>query len=334
MNQLLATTTDPIVLRLLAAVRDSPDLRDAVQVYETILPLLRDADLHVTPIAITADQARGKLEMGLPLLQDVDLELDVKAACELMLQLARALATIPKPLARAVGSGRPDSSSGFRPDAAALNEADPEGSDALTRATAARQIRSALEDNNLDLAALLPHVAAGDREFVASLGQSQQLDAALVWTLAQNTLKPALRAWRRQLANLVEGIPWRKGYCYVCGAGATLGELQESLQVMHLRCGQCGADWQFPRLQCMYCGNQDHKTLGFLYAETQPEKMRVEVCDQCHGYLKVIAAFSPTPPELLAVEDLATLHLDYIAQARGYERVAIQIAAATVAVGF
>jgi hypothetical protein len=64
----------------------------------------------------------------------------------------------------------------------------------------------------------------------------------------------------------------------------------------------CGADWQFPRLQCMFCGNENHKTLSDLYPESQRDQMRVETCDNCHGYLKVIAAFSPTPVELLAVE--------------------------------
>ena len=48
--------------------------------------------------------------------------------------------------------------------------------------------------------------------------------------------------------------------------------------------------------------------------------MRVEVCDLCHGYIKVISAYSPTLPEMLAIEDLATLHLDYIAQANGCSR--------------
>ncbi|MGE5172370.1 MAG: formate dehydrogenase accessory protein FdhE, partial [Betaproteobacteria bacterium] len=55
-----------------------------------------------------------------------------------------------------------------------------------------------------------------------------------------------------------------------------------------------------------------------------PEKMRVEACDKCHGCLKVISSFSPTPPEMLPVEDLATLHLDYIARERGYARVLVQ----------
>ena len=52
--------------------------------------------------------------------------------------------------------------------------------------------------------------------------------------------------------------------------------------------------------------------------------MRVEVCDKCNGYLKVVFSFAPTPPEMLPVEDLATLHLDYIAQGRGYARVMVQ----------
>lgn len=46
--------------------------------------------------------------------------------------------------------------------------------------------------------------------------------------------------------------------------------------------------------------------------------MRIETCDKCGCYLKVISSFAPSPPELLVVEDLATLHLDYIAEERGY----------------
>lgn len=46
--------------------------------------------------------------------------------------------------------------------------------------------------------------------------------------------------------------------------------------------------------------------------------MRIEVCEKCCGYLKVVVSFSPLPPEMLFVEDLATVQLDYIAQWRGY----------------
>lgn len=62
-----------------------------------------------------------------------------------------------------------------------------------------------------------------------------------------------------------------------------------------------------------------HRTLSCLYSEEQREKMRVEACDRCRGYLKVIASFSLLSPEMLFVEDLATMHLDYVAARHRYD---------------
>jgi len=294
-------TVDPIVQRLRSLAKDSPDLKDAAQLYEAILPLLRAADLHVGTVSLTPEQARAKMEAGLPLLHDVDLDLDVEAVRELMIKLARAVET----------ASRKNSWHKLRlPWLQTSSEP----------ASAARRIRLALEQNKLDTGTLLPRIAAGESGPITSMAQTLELDPGLLITLAQNALKPALRAWCRQLSPLAEGLPWRKGSCFVCGADATLAELQENNQIKHLRCGQCGADWQFPRMVCLHCENEDPDTQRYLAAEGRLEKIRVEVCDKCHGYLKVINSFAPTSPEMLTVEDLATLHLDYIAETRGYTR--------------
>jgi len=289
-----ATDTDPIIRSLKTLAQDSPHLKDAAKLYEAILPLLRDADIRVGHVALTPEQARSKMEKGLPLLHDLDLELDMQSVRGLMLQLVRAIGKFGK--------------------------GEQEGNGKTLRASAASRIRGALEEDRLDISEILTAVAAGKRDMVTSATQGIGLDSGLVRMLARNALKPAFRAWRRQLTPLAEKISWDKGSCFICGADAILAELHGNTQVKHLRCGQCGADWPFPRLQCMYCGNEDHTSLGYLYSENQAEKFRVEVCEKCKGYLKVIAAFSPTPPEILSVEDLATLHLDYIAQERGYTR--------------
>jgi FdhE protein len=287
---------DPIVQRLRILVQDAPELKDAAVFYEAILPLLRDADLHVGAVSITSDQARAKMEKGLPLLHDIDLEFDEQAVSGLMLQLVRSIET----------AGEQES---------------------------AHRVRIALEKGALDVGGLVLHMADGERALVASAAAGLCLDPGLVCTLTQNALKPALHAWCGQLTPIAEGMPWERGQCFICGAGAALGELQENNLVKHLRCGQCGADWVFPRLQCMYCGNEDHNTLGYLYTEKQREKMRVEVCNKCNGYLKVISSFAPTPPEMLAIEDLATVHLDYIAQEKGYERAVFLLSEITLACG-
>jgi FdhE protein len=293
-------TVDPIIQHLRSLAKEFPELNNAAQVYEAILPLLRDADLHVGTISLATGQVREKMASGVPLLSGLDLDFDVEAVRALMIKLAAAVekaGRVPQPLKLRL----PWLSSTTEPD------------------TAARRIRTALEENTLEAGALLSYVASGDNDAVASVSKDLGLDPGLTVTIAQNALKPALREWCRQLTPLVKGIPWHKSSCFMCGAMPTLAELQENDQVKHLRCGQCGADWQFPRLQCMYCGNEDHRTLKHLYTESHLETMRVEVCDKCNGYLKVITSFAPTSPEMLTVKDLATLHLDSIAKARGYE---------------
>jgi hypothetical protein len=61
-------TVDPVTLRLHSLAEASPELKDAAQLYGGLLPLLREADLRVLPISMTAEQARAKLAGGLPLL--------------------------------------------------------------------------------------------------------------------------------------------------------------------------------------------------------------------------------------------------------------------------
>lgn len=306
-------TSDPIVQRLRALTHASPDLRDAARMFEAILPIIRDADLRVAPVPLTSDKIRLKMGSGVPLLSGIDLDLDVHAAGEVMLQLVRALENNGE-----ATKGRRSCLPWKRTSDEAVTETS--GGRGNFNGAALQGIRQALESGRLHVGELLAFIAAGDSETVATLAQSLQLDPGLLEVLAGYTLKPALHAWRQQLSVQAEGIPWDKGSCFICGAAATLAELQDDDQVKHLRCGRCGADWLFRRLLCVQCGNDDYDTQRFLYSDARQEHMRVEVCDNCSGYLKVIATFDQTPPEMLAIVDLATLHLDYIAQERGYVR--------------
>ena len=274
---------DPLERRLRALVREWPDLREAAEVYRVTLPLLRDAGPLAAPIALTEDGARRKMSEGEYLLHGAALAFDRRAARGLMLRLARSL--------EAVGL------------------------------VAMSPIRSALEGDRLILEELLGHVMDGDYPLLAARAEEQALDASLLWTLAQSALKPTLRACCGELTPLVRTADeWENACCFICGAPASLGELQGNGQAKHLRCGQCGADWLIRRLRCIYCGNEAPSLLGVLFPEGRRENVRVEVCDKCHGYLKVVSRFAPCSPEELAIEDLSTLYLDCLAQERGYRR--------------
>ncbi|HLF24865.1 MAG TPA: formate dehydrogenase accessory protein FdhE [Anaerolineae bacterium] len=314
-----STRADPQIgaalKRLDALIERAPDLAELAAFYRAVVPALHDAQAGVLPFVLDPETAQRKLESGLPLLVGEDLPLDLATTRELFLRLCRTVESAPQP-----ERSRASIFSRGRPDPLKLIEPAHDGNGAALRSTAAGQIRRAVERNELDLAPVWEALAAGERQRMEAVAASCQLDAGLLRLLAENSLKPALRVWARALKAKVNLDHWRRGQCPMCGSAPALAEIQGKDGERRLRCGMCGADWYYPRLQCVFCSNSDHRTLGALNVEGEEEKYRAQTCEKCRGYLKIVATFDPTPVDQLAVEDLATLHLDLLAAERGYAR--------------
>jgi hypothetical protein len=140
----------------------------------------------------------------------------------------------------------------------------------------------ALENNRLDTTELLTYISAGERGPVTAAAQDLQLDPGLLWTLAQNALKPALRAWCRQLTPLAQGASWNRGTCFVCGGTATLAELQDTTRRSTFAADHAA---QTGRTGCgAYCGMKIHDLRYCLMNGTR--KTRIEVCDQYRAISK------------------------------------------------
>ncbi len=139
--------------------------------------------------------------------------------------------------------------------------------------------------------------------------------------LARHSVRPAFRRWGADaMALFPEGPRWESGSCWVCGEPALLAELGGPAQARNLRCGRCAASWRYRRLACVHCGSGDRDALGVLLPEAGAGTARIETCDACRGYIKSILSHDPVPADILAVVDLETLPLDFLARARGYER--------------
>jgi FdhE protein len=87
-----------------------------------------------------------------------------------------------------------------------------------------------------------------------------------------------------------------------------------------LECYLCGTQWAFKRLRCPFCGNEDHKTLGYLFLDG--DSCRIDKCDNCKRYIKTLDERKSTQdqPLSLLVQDVATLYLDILAIREGYQR--------------
>ncbi len=87
----------------------------------------------------------------------------------------------------------------------------------------------------------------------------------------------------------------------------------------HGLCSFCGTVYRLPRVGCPFCGTENPDDLRYFSGEDE-DLYRVQVCDRCSGYLKVLDTRQGGSVETLAVEDILTAHLDLIAEEEGYER--------------
>ncbi len=313
---------DAALKRLDSLAKSAPDLAEPAAFYRAALPLLREAQADVAPFTLDPETAATKLRAGLSLLVNEDLPLDAQLTLALFLELCRIAETAGSPAPRKSG-GRSLFKRG-QPDALKLIDQARGGEGTALRATAAAQIRRAVEKDTLDLFAVFGALASGEWRRIELMAGGLKLDAELLRTLAQNSLKPALRAWTERLLGTVNVDDWERGRCPFCGSPPLLAEIQGKEGARRLRCGMCGADWPYPRLQCAFCANTDHRQLGYIGVEGEEEKYRVQTCEKCHGYIKVVVTYDPIPVDQLVIEDLATLHLDLVAAEREFTRVPVQ----------
>lgn len=116
-------------------------------------------------------------------------------------------------------------------------------------------------------------------------------------------------------AELAE-IPWKKGYCPVCGGFPHLAILGDEGQ-RKLHCADCGHAWGFARLTCPYCDHEDPQNTNVFFIDGQQESSAF-TCDKCRRYLLTTvrsAKFGRHYPDLIA---MALIHLDIILQEKGF----------------
>jgi len=130
-------------------------------------------------------------------------------------------------------------------------------------------------------------------------------------------LTPYLRRAAAQVSMDIDTSTWRRGTCAVCGGHPDWSFLEASTGERHLVCGRCDHTWVFPRVQCPYCGCEDHRQLGF-YPTGEGEAYRLYTCDECHRYIKARDLRKGDPKRPFAIERVLTIGMDIAAQEKQY----------------
>jgi formate dehydrogenase accessory protein FdhE len=136
--------------------------------------------------------------------------------------------------------------------------------------------------------------------------------------LARAFLQPsAMLARARSRAN------WN-GYthslCPFCGRKPGAGILRQRGDggSRSLLCSFCLAEWEFRRIVCAGCGEEDHLKLP-VYTASDFDYIRVECCDTCKQYLKTVDLTKNGLADPV-VDEIAAAPLDLWAREQGYAK--------------
>ncbi|MCE5283935.1 MAG: formate dehydrogenase accessory protein FdhE [Deltaproteobacteria bacterium] len=144
----------------------------------------------------------------------------------------------------------------------------------------------------------------------------QSLD--LVELFIEESLRPSLEKVVERYGDVIGKSGWSEGYCPVCGREPKIGEIRDEEGSRFLFCNQCGFEWSYRRIKCPFCGNEEQQTLAYFTIE-EDDRYRVDVCNECKRYIKIIDFRKSKQKADLDVEDIATLHLDMMANDEGYD---------------
>lgn len=165
-------------------------------------------------------------------------------------------------------------------------------------------------------------VAAAVRQDLAEIGAlaaAAGIERGALTSIGHLAAFPLLQSCGRLLGDRIPRS-WMEGYCPICAAWPILAERRGLDRTRRLRCGRCSGEWQVQWFCCIYCREREHEQLGSLVPEEGGERLNVETCSSCRGYLKSVATLQGIPPFELLLQDLETVELDLVALDRGYAR--------------
>lgn len=108
--------------------------------------------------------------------------------------------------------------------------------------------------------------------------------------------------------------------CPFCNRKAGLGVLRQRGDGARkaLVCSFCMDEWEFRRIICPGCGEEDYSKLP-VYTATDFDYIRVDCCDTCKTYIKSVDLTKNGLAEPM-VDEMAAAPLDIWAQQRGYAK--------------
>lgn len=169
--------------------------------------------------------------------------------------------------------------------------------DAMENVLPRRLMESLLRQENLSA-----------KKICAESELNEVLTREIFWAKIDKLVPNELKLWERD--------DWQENYCPICGRRPVMAQLKKfnDGRARWLLCGGCHTLWNWKRIGCPYCGNDNLERIHILELD---KKMRLDVCDECNAYLKT---YCDEDEENIYLRDWTTLHLDLLAEEKSLHK--------------
>ncbi|MGF7184879.1 FdhE protein [Desulfitispora alkaliphila] len=133
-------------------------------------------------------------------------------------------------------------------------------------------------------------------------------------------LKPFLKSYSQYIGEQYPLDEWKQGYCPGCGQSAAMARLsKEKDGKRYLWCPMCELEWNFKRIGCPSCLEENPEKLGYFRVEDKDDGYKVNVCYQCKRYIKTYNEKDRLKSKRdIFLEEKKTGYLDYLALREGF----------------
>jgi FdhE protein len=184
------------------------------------------------------------------------------------------------------------------------------------------RLKAAMEKGHLNLIDCMKALLKGKEKKIDEIALNLETQPLILKFILDQLMKPFLEKRIEATQPLIQGLPWHKGYCPLCGSFPELSFLQGDEGQRWLRCALCGHEWRFVRTICPFCENDDHERMEFYFVEGR-EHERAELCYKCKRYIVNIDLRKCAEEVVREVAAIGMLYLDILAQGKGFLPVAV-----------
>jgi formate dehydrogenase accessory protein FdhE len=161
------------------------------------------------------------------------------------------------------------------------------------------------------------------QKMLAEFWEVGLLEAASADPLSEFTARAFLQPYAEFLVSgqLPPVLPMTVCRCPRCNALPLLGVLRPEGDggKRFLQCSFCSQEWEFRRILCAHCGEEQEQKLPVYVAEQFPH-IRVECCETCKHFLRTVD-LTKDGHAVPLVDDLAAVPLSLWAEENEYQRI-------------